>query len=59
LGFETANPDMASIGVATLVQKLTEHAKSSKHRKAEGLIEKGQPIRIIRETDFKEMVTLT
>ena len=30
--------------------------KSSKHRKAEGLIAKGQAIRILRESDFKELV---
>ena len=40
------------------VTKLAGHDKSSKHRKAEGLISAGQPIRIIRETDFKELVAL-
>ncbi|MEX0693550.1 MAG: exonuclease domain-containing protein [Rhodospirillales bacterium] len=38
------------------IQKLAGHAKSNKHRKAEALIEKGQPIRILRETDFKKLV---
>jgi DNA polymerase-3 subunit epsilon len=38
------------------VTKLSGHEKSSKHRKAEQLISKGIPIRILRETDFKEMV---
>jgi len=38
------------------VQKLAGHRKSSKHRKAEQLISEGIPIRILRETDFKEMV---
>lgn len=40
------------------VTKLAGHDKSSKHRKAEGLVSAGQPIRIIRETDFKELVAL-
>lgn len=40
------------------VTKLAGHNKSSKHRKAEGLISAGQPLRIIRETDFKEFVAL-
>ena len=40
------------------VTKLAGHSKSSKHRKAETLIEKGQPIRILRETDFKNLVFL-
>jgi len=34
------------------VTKLAGHSKSSKHRKAEANIENGQPIRILRETDF-------
>lgn len=41
----------------TDVQKLAGHTKSSKHRKAEGLITKGQPIRILRESDFKQLVS--
>ncbi|MEL7106819.1 MAG: exonuclease domain-containing protein [Pseudomonadota bacterium] len=41
------------------VTKLAGHDKSSKHRKAEELVEAGQPLRIIRETDFKELVTLS
>lgn len=41
------------------VSKLAGHEKSSKHRKAEQLISKGVPIRIIRETDFKEIVALS
>lgn len=40
------------------VQRLAGHSKSSKHRKAEDLTAKGQPIRIIRETDFRELVSL-
>jgi DNA polymerase III subunit epsilon len=40
------------------VKKLAGHDKSSKHRKAESLIKKGQTLRIIRESDFKELVNL-
>lgn len=40
------------------VQRLAGHAKSSKHRKAEDLILKGHPIRILRESDFQELVSL-
>lgn len=42
----------------TDVQRLAGHEKSSKHRKAEELASKGFPIRIIRETDFRELVAL-
>jgi DNA polymerase-3 subunit epsilon len=38
---------------------LAGHSKSSKHRKAEDLIAKGVPIRILRETDFQELVRLS
>ena len=41
------------------VQRLAGHTKSSKHRKAEDLILKGQPIRILRESDFRELVALS
>ena len=40
------------------VLQLAGHEKSSKHRKAEELIKKGQSIRILRETDFRELVKL-
>ena len=40
------------------VKKLAGHEKSSKHRKAEELIQKGQALRILRESDFKELVNL-
>jgi DNA polymerase III subunit epsilon len=42
----------------TDVKRLAGHEKSSKHRKAEELIAKGFPIRIIRETDFRELVAI-
>jgi DNA polymerase III subunit epsilon len=41
------------------VTKLAGHTKSSKHRKAEAKIEKGQPIRILRETDFLMLLDTT
>ncbi len=37
------------------IKKLAGHEKSSKHRKAEELIACGIPIRIIKESDFKEL----
>ena len=37
------------------IKRLSGHMKSSKHRKAEELIEKGMPIRILRESDFREL----
>lgn len=38
------------------IRALVGHDKSSKHRKAEGLIEKGQDIRILTESDFSNLV---
>lgn len=38
------------------ILRLAGREKSIKHRKAEELVAAGQPIRIIRETDFKEIV---
>jgi DNA polymerase-3 subunit epsilon len=40
------------------VEKLAGHDKSSKHRKAEELIQCGQHIRIIQESDFRELVEI-
>lgn len=40
------------------VQRLAGHSKSAKHRKAEDLIRRGQGIRILRESDFQELVEL-
>jgi DNA polymerase-3 subunit epsilon len=40
------------------VRKLGGQAKSSKHRKAEEAIGKGQPIRILTERDFRALVGL-
>lgn len=39
------------------LKQLAGHEKSSKHRRAEELIEKGIPIRILGETDFYSMVS--
>lgn len=41
------------------ISRLEGHKKSSKHRKAEELITKGLPIRILKESDFKELVQLS
>ncbi len=40
------------------IRKLSGKEKSSKHRKAEDLILKGQAIRVLTESDFKELVSL-
>lgn len=42
----------------TDVARLAGHEKSSKHRKAEQLIAEGAALRIIRETDFLELLSL-
>lgn len=42
----------------TDVQKLAGHDKSSKHRKAEAMMANGHPMRIVRETDFRELVAM-
>jgi DNA polymerase-3 subunit epsilon len=39
--------------------QLAGHQKSRKHRRAEELIRKGQSIRILRETDFRELVNVS
>lgn len=41
------------------IKKLAGHGRSSKHRKAEKLIESGIPIRILKESDFKELARLS
>lgn len=41
------------------IRQLGGHEKSSKHRKAEDLIDKGQPIRILAESDFRRLVELS
>jgi DNA polymerase-3 subunit epsilon len=38
------------------IRKLAGHEKSAKHRKAEGLIAKGQAIRILGESDFVHLI---
>ena len=40
------------------IRKLLGHEKSSKHRRAESLIRGGQPIRIIGEGDFLQLVAI-
>jgi len=39
------------------IRRLAGQAKSSKHRKAESLIAKGQPIRIVGESDFQRLIS--
>lgn len=41
------------------VKKLAGHEKSTKHRKAEELIQKGQTIRILRESDFVRLIDIS
>lgn len=41
------------------ISLLAGHSKSSKHRKAEQLIAKGVPIRILRESDFQQLARLS
>lgn len=41
------------------IKRLAGHEKSSKHRKAEELIEKGISIRILKASDFNELVKLS
>lgn len=41
------------------IEKLAGHEESSKHRKAKDLIEKGIPIRILKESDFVELVRMS
>ncbi|MHB8790209.1 MAG: exonuclease domain-containing protein [Desulfobulbaceae bacterium] len=41
------------------IKKLAGHERSSKHRKAEVLIGQGVPIRILKESDFKELAKLS
>ena len=40
------------------VRQLAGHVKSSKHRKAEANIKKGQLIKIMKESDFRELIDL-
>lgn len=42
----------------TDVGRLAGHDKSSKHRKAEDLVAAGFPIKIVRETDFRQLAAL-
>ena len=53
----TKNTTMLVVGDQD-IKRLAGHEKSSKQRKAEKLIYKGQSIRILRESDFKELANL-
>jgi len=57
VGAVTGNVTLLIVGDQD-VRKLGGREKSSKHRKAEELIAKGQAIRILTERDFKAMVRL-
>jgi DNA polymerase-3 subunit epsilon len=54
----TKNTTMLVVGDQD-VQKLVGKGKSSKHRKAEQLITQGVGIRILKESDFKELVRVS
>ncbi len=41
------------------IEKLAGNVESSKHRKAKELIEKGIPIKILKESDFVELVRMS
>ncbi len=41
------------------IKKLAGHEKSAKHREAEKLIRSGIPMRILKESDFKELIVLS
>jgi DNA polymerase-3 subunit epsilon len=41
------------------IDKLAGHERSSKHRKAEALVAAGASIRILRESDFKELLAVS
>ena len=51
----TKHTTMLVVGDQDL-RRLAGHEKSSKHMKAEELIAKGQPIRILGESDFMRIV---
>ncbi len=40
------------------IRRLAGHKKSSKHRKAEEMISKGQKIKILTEDDFRELISI-
>lgn len=52
----TKNTTMLVVGDQD-IKRLVGHEKSSKHRKAEELIGKGIPIRILKESDFQRLAT--
>lgn len=61
VGFEvdagvTKKTTLLIVGDQDVTRLVPGQSKSSKHLKAEELIAKGQPIRILRETDFRRLV---
>ncbi|WP_422930067.1 exonuclease domain-containing protein [Singulisphaera sp. PoT] len=56
---DTVNKDTTLLVVGDQdIRVLAGHPKSSKHRKAESLIAKGQDIRIIAEGDFQRLISI-
>jgi DNA polymerase-3 subunit epsilon len=51
----TKNTTLLVVGDQDVSHLAPGRTKSSKHLKAEALIAKGQPIRILRESDFRQM----
>lgn len=51
----TSNTTLLVVGDQD-IRRLAGHKKSSEHRKAEALIAKGQPIRILTERDFERVI---
>lgn len=51
----TKNTTLLVVGDQDVSHLAAGQTKSSKHLKAEALIGKGQPIRILRESDFRQM----
>ena len=54
----TKETTLLIVGDQDVTKLAPGHEKSSKHLKAEALIAKGQPIRILRETDFIRLVAV-
>ncbi|MEI9966039.1 MAG: BRCT domain-containing protein [Caulobacteraceae bacterium] len=54
----TKETTLLVVGDQDVARLAPGQTKSSKHLKAEALIAKGQPIRILRETDFRRMAAL-
>jgi DNA polymerase-3 subunit epsilon len=58
-GGVTKDTTLLIVGDQDVTRLAPGESKSSKHLKAEALIAKGQPIRILRESDFLQLVRAT